>query len=931
VCALTFNTSGRNYETEQAQTMQDNFMPEHQAKLELSAAGQSDELQQLYDCAPCGYHSLDRQGLYLRINQTELKMLGYEWDEVVGKIRFPELLTPESKAKFSKSFPKFQKEGSIEDLEFEMVRKDGSILPISLSASVIRDKKGNYLMSRSVVVDISDRKRSEVERQEIEFALQQSQHFIEHIIHAVPYIVSVYSLDERRTVYINRSLGEVLGYPPAEIEQMGRQIIDFLHHPDEPHPIDISLNNVSTIQDGEIREFEHRMRHFNGEWRWHHVRYTSFARHPEGRISQVLAIVHDITASKQAQLELQYTEDRLRYLLTANPAVIYACEASGRYAATFVSENVTGMFGYHSWDFLADPHFWSHQIHPEDRERVFADLQMILKRGRHVYEYRFLHQNGNYIWVRDELRLILDAQGEPLEIIGYWSDITERKQSEQTMHEQADLLDIAPDAIFVHNLDYQILYWNKGAEQLYGWQTADAIGQDSRQFVSEDALAQFEAAMAIVLSAGTWQGELTKIAASGKSVIVSSRKSLLRDAAGNPKSILIVETDITEQKQLESQFFRAQRLESLGTLASGIAHDLNNILTPILGIVEILPLQFPNLDDRTQNLLTILNDSTRRGADLVKQILSFTRGVEGKPTYIQVHHLIKEIQRIIKQAFPKNIEATFDYSKHLWTIEADSTPIHQVLMNLCVNARDAMPDGGTLSIGTENLTLDENYARIHLDAHAGDYIVISIADTGMGMTPETIDRIFDPFFTTKDIGKGTGLGLSTSMGIIKSHDGFITVYSEVGKGTCFKVYLPATDTHETESPPILDLPLGNNELILIVDDEISVRAITGTTLETYNYRVLTANDGIEAIATYAEHKKDIHVILLDLMMPALDTVTTVRTLHKLNPHVKIIAMSGLSTNEQMTKNLRDSGVRTFLAKPFTAEDLLNTLEQVCAQ
>jgi PAS domain S-box-containing protein len=911
--------------------MQDNFMPEYRAQLDLAAEAQNAEFQQLYDCAPCGYHSLDRDSVYVRINQTELDMLGYEWDEVVGKIHFPDLLTPASQAKFRQSFPEFQKRGWVKDLEFDLIRKDGSVLPVSLSATVIRDESGNYLMSRSVVIDISERQRNQTERQAIELALQQSQYFTEHLIHAVPYIISVYSLDEGQIVYINRSLGESLGYSPAEIEQMGDRIIDLLHHPDEPHPIQAAFSDIDTIQDGEIRVFEHRMRHCDGDWRWHHVRYTSFARHPDGRVSQILAIVHDITDSKQAQLELQRTEDRLRYLLTANPAVIYACEASGHYTATFVSENVTGMLGYHSWDFLADPHFWAQQIHPDDRERVFADLQTILDRGWHVYEYRFRHQNGHYIWVRDELRLVLDAAGEPLEIIGYWSDITERKQSEQTMHEQADLLDIAPDAIFVHNLDYQILFWNKGAEQLYGLPTAEAIGQDSRQFISEEAATQFEAAMDIVLSAGTWQGELTKITATGKPVIVSSRRSLLRDALGNPKSILIVETDITEQKQLESQFFRAQRLESLGTLASGIAHDLNNILTPILGIVEILPLQFPDIDERTQNLLTILNDSTRRGADLVKQILSFTRGVEGKPTCIQIHHLIKEIQRIIKQAFPKNIEAVFDYSKHLWTIEADSTLIHQVLMNLCVNARDAMPDGGTLSIGTENLTIDENYARIHLDARSGDYIVVSVTDTGMGMTAELIDRIFDPFFTTKEVGKGTGLGLSTSMGIIKSHGGFITVYSEVGKGTRFKVYLPATDTQATEPQPLLDLPLGNNELILIVDDEISVRAITSTTLETYNYRILTAGDGIEAIATYAEHKKDISVILLDLMMPSLDTVTTVRTLHKLNPQVKIIAMSGLSTNEQMTQNLRASGVRTFLAKPFTAEDLLNTLEQVCAQ
>jgi PAS domain S-box-containing protein len=909
--------------------MQDKFTPKYRPELDLSSPeAQRDELQQLYDLAPCGYHSIDRDGMFRRINQTELDMLGYTWDEVVDKLYFADLLTVESQAKFRENFPIFHQRGWVKDLEFEMICKDGQILPISLSATVIRDADGNYLLSRSIVIDIRDRQRIEAERQAVEIALQQSQHFVESVIHAIPYLLSVYNIDDGEIVYANHSLGELLGYPQVEIERMGDRIVQLLRHPDEPDPIGIGMASLDRLKDGEIKELEHRMRHYRGEWRWHQSRYTPFNRHPDGSISQVLTVTHDITPSKQAELELRHTEDRLRYLLAANPAVIYACEATGNFAATFVSENITAMLGYGSQDILADPNFWTNLIHSADRDRIFAELPQLFVNDWHVHEYRFLHQNGHYIWVRDELRLIRNAQGEPLEIIGSWSDITDRKQSEQTMHEQADLLDIAPDAIFVHNLDYQILFWNKGAERLYGWQTAAAIGQDSRQLVSEDSLERFEEGMKIVLTTGTWKGELAKVTTTGQPITVSSRRALLRDPAGNPKSILTVETDITEKKQLEAQFFRAQRLESLGTLASGIAHDLNNILTPILGIVEILPLQFPDIDARTQNLLQILEDSTRRGADLVKQIVSFTRGVEGKPTYIQLRHLLKEIQRITQQTFPRNIEIVFDYSKHLWTIEADSTLIHQVLMNLCVNSRDAMPDGGTLTVSTDNFDIDENYARIHLDAQPGKYIMVSIADTGSGIDPATIERIFDPFFTTKEIGKGTGLGLSTAAGIIKSHGGFINVYSELGKGSCFKVYLPATDANETQSEPAIDLALGNNELILIVDDETSVRDITSHTLETYNYRVLTASDGIEAIAKYAEHKQSVNAILLDLMMPSLDTITTVRTLYKLNPQVKIIAMSGLAANEQLIQNLQANGVRSFLAKPFTAETLLNTLAEV---
>jgi two-component system, cell cycle sensor histidine kinase and response regulator CckA len=301
--------------------------------------------------------------------------------------------------------------------------------------------------------------------------------------------------------------------------------------------------------------------------------------------------------------------------------------------------------------------------------------------------------------------------------------------------------------------------------------------------------------------------------------------------------------------------------------------------------------------------------------------------LEGKPTSTQVTHLLAEIQKIIRQTFPKNIELSLDLAANLRLIAADATMLHQVFMNLCVNARDAMPNGGQLSIKTENLTIDENYARMNFDAHVGPYVVVTIADTGIGIAAEILDRIFDPFFTTKDIGQGTGLGLSTVIGIVKSHHGFINVYSEVGKGTQFTVYLPATEIDATEAIVEAEPPGGQGELILVVDDETAIQEITQVTLESHGYTVMTANDGIEAIALYAEHKREIRVVLLDLMMPSLDSPTTMRTLYKLNPQVQIIAMSGLATNESVTKTLKE-GVQEFLAKPFTAPELLNLIARV---
>jgi CheY-like chemotaxis protein len=248
-------------------------------------------------------------------------------------------------------------------------------------------------------------------------------------------------------------------------------------------------------------------------------------------------------------------------------------------------------------------------------------------------------------------------------------------------------------------------------------------------------------------------------------------------------------------------------------------------------------------------------------------------------------------------------------------------------MNLCVNARDAMPDGGTLRLSAENLFIDENYAQMHLDASVGPYIVISVADNGTGISPEIMDRIFEPFFTTKELGKGTGLGLSTVTGIIKSHGGFVNVYSEVGRGTEFKVYLPAVEVMETLEAQDIELPIGHRELVFVVDDEAAICETTKTSLETYGYQVLTASDGIEAIALYAQHKDKISVVLMDMMMPYMDGPTTIRTLQKINPKVKIIAVSGLASSYKLTAAM-GSGVKAFLSKPFTAQELLKTIDGI---
>lgn len=536
-------------------------------------------------------------------------------------------------------------------------------------------------------------------------------------------------------------------------------------------------------------------------------------------------------------------------------------------------------------------------------------------------------KDGSIYWVDTTIVPFLNDAGKPYQYVSIRYDITERKRGEEQIREQAELLDEAREAIIVRDLHDLLLYWNQGAERVYGWTKDEVLGTDVGELLYTSNRAPFELAKRTVMETGAWAGELRHTTRSGKEIVVESRWSLVRDERGEPRAVLAINSDVTEKKRLESQFLRAQRMESIGTLASGIAHDLNNILSPILMAIEMLQIKLA--DDESQRWLSILQTNAERGGSMVKQVLSFARGIEGERMALQPKHLLKDVIKIMGETLPKGISIKYNIPENLDAISADATQIHQVLMNLCVNARDAMPLGGTLRITAENKELDQNYAQMHIEAKPGRYVAISVEDSGTGMPPDVVNRIFEPFYTTKQIGQGTGLGLSTALTIVRSHGGFINVYSEVGRGTQFVFMLPvaevAHDSAVTWARP--DLPLGQGELILVVDDEESIREITKGTLETFGYRALLAADGTEALALYAEHRADISLVLTDMMMPFMDGPSTIRAMRKLNPQVKIIAASGLTGNGRAA-DVSSLEVEAFLPKPYTAERLLTTLASI---
>ena len=710
----------------------------------------------------------------------------------------------------------------------------------------------------------------------------------------------------------------IFGTDPRTFLPSHQRFLEFVH-PDDRDQVDRAFTQSFSLHDAQ--EVQHRIVMPDGREKHVIERWQVF---PDagGRPRRAVGTVQDITERRQAEAELQRTHNLLQSVADGIPDAVFVKDLEGRYllfnqgAAHLVGQSVAEVLGKNDVSLFG-----------QEGARVIAN------NDRRVLETGAIHTEEEVLTAAGVTRTYLatkapyrDAQGKIIGVIGISRDITERKQNEQKLYEHATLLERARDAIVVRDLDHRILFWNRGAERIYGWTAEEVLGRSIKELLYQDPM-PFIVATASVIENGEWIGEIDQFDRDGKAVTIEGRWTLLRDDTGRPKSILAINTDVTERKQLEQQFLRAQRMDSIGTLAGGIAHDLNNVLLPILMSVEVLRLQ--ETDERRLGILATIETSAKRGAAMVRQVLSFARGVESQKEEISARLLLKEIEKIVNETFLKTISIRCQIADDLWTVSGDPTQLHQVLLNLCVNARDAMPSGGVLSLSARNMMVDGSYASMNIGARPGPYVILEVEDNGMGMPTAVVERIFEPFFTTKEIGKGTGLGLSTTLAIVKSHGGFVRVESDVGVGTKFQVFIPANPNAviTTDEPGTHELPQGKGELVLVVDDEAIVLEITRHTLESFGYRVLLATDGAEAVSLFAAHEKDISIVLTDMMMPVMDGPSTAQVLRRINPAVKIVGASGMNVSGMVAK-ASAAGVRHFLPKPYTAETLLVKLHQV---
>jgi PAS domain S-box-containing protein len=680
----------------------------------------------------------------------------------------------------------------------------------------------------------------------------------------------------------------------------------------EAHAI---ATGIRAVLRGETRSFSIEYpRHSPAEHRWFRLVATPLnENHRAGAV-----VMHiDITDAKK-------NEERLRLITDLVPHGIFAKDAAGRHIfanpalAELAGLSIEEVLGKTDFDLVSDK---------AQAEAYLADDRAVMQSGSKMFisEEPRTDLSGRTRFLQTLKIPFTVAETGERAVLGVCIDITERKRVDGRFRR---LVDSNVQGVFFWNTNGKITGANDAFLAMVGYtrEDLDAGSMGWAQMTPPEYAEADQRALAEAAATGICKSyEKEYIRKDGSRVPILLGAAMFED---NPQDGVCFVLDLTERKKLEHQFLRAQRMESIGTLAGGIAHDLNNILAPILMSIDIL--RDASRDPQATAILETIETSAKRGADIVRQVLSFARGIEGERIEIQTKHLLMDLESIIRDTFPKDIRLHFAVSSNPWTILGDPTQVHQILLNLCVNARDAMPQGGRLNIAVENAVLDEHYAAMNLQAKPGNYVNINVTDTGVGIPPEIIEKIFEPFFTTKEVGKGTGLGLSTVIAIVKSHGGFVNVYSEPGKGTTFKLFLPAIDAPSgaaSQQRGELSFPRGSGEMILLVDDEPSLSIVASQTLQAFGYRVLCATDGADAVAVYLAHRNEVALVLTDMMMPVMDGPAMIHALRRVNPEVKIIATSGLNANYGLTK-LADMRIKHFLTKPYTAETLLKTLRAV---
>jgi PAS domain S-box-containing protein len=650
-------------------------------------------------------------------------------------------------------------------------------------------------------------------------------------------------------------------------------------------------------------------------------------RDASGRVARVQGALLDVTERKRAERTLRLSEERFRNVARATADTIWDWDLGTD--AMWWGDGMQTLFGYAPDELEPGSQSWTARIHPDDRQRVHDSIHGVIDGGGELWsaEYRFMRRDGSFATVLDRGFVIHDAAGSALRMVGGMTDLTDRRAAEDRLRQQAALLDESQDSIIVRDLDERVQYWNRGAERMFGWSAQEAVGRSLSELQMVNASGT-GAARTALMTTGKVAATFVQRHKDGSPVSVEGRWTLVRDAQGEPTAVFGVGTDVTARLELEAQLQQARRLEAVGQLTGGVAHDFNNLLTVILGNADLLAEQLAD-----QPLLLPLAEMTRtaaeRGAELTQRLLAFARRQALQPLAVDAHQLMAAMDALLRRTLPENIELELVRGAGLWSALVDPVQLESAVLNLVLNARDAMAQGGKITLETANASIDQEYADRHADVLPGQYVLLSVSDTGDGMTPAQLARAFEPFFTTKGVGKGSGLGLSMVYGFVKQSRGHVKLYSEPGHGTTARLYLPRAEgpPEVVAAPVTADRDFRGTATVLVVEDDPLVRRHARDVLIGLGYQVTVADNGVAALAI-VEQRGDIDLLFTDVVMPGgingrelADAALTLR------PALKVLYTSGYTENAIVHHGRLDRGVQ-LLPKPYRSVDLARKVHAV---
>ncbi len=857
-------------------------------------------------------------GRFVEFNKAACLNLGYSQQEF-ARLTVADIEAEQSPEQIKSNIAQMLASPTGMTIETVHRKKCGELRTVRLNARRLEIKGKTYLSA--MWTDITERKRAEQ-------VLRRSEERFRRLFDLAPTPLAL-SDHQGVVTYVNIQASRLFGYSTADIptlEHWWEQA-----YPDAAYRQEVAeiwqqrLQKARELK-GPVEPMECQVTCKDGQVRTVEISAIELDQ-------ELLVTFFDLTQRRETEDALVHEQEFTLALLENLDAGVVACDAAGKLrlfnraarewhglGPTDVSqEQWAGSYDLYEADGVTPMDFHSVPLARAMRQEKVRGARMAItpkgKLPRHIIA---------------NASPVVAADGRRLGAVAVMHDITEQLKSQAQMQLQSAALNAAANVIVITNASGDIVWANEAFTRHTGYSVEEALGHNPRMLKSGVQGKEFYDHLWATVTAGeVWHGELRNRRKDGTLFDEEMTITPVRSTTGKITHFIAIKQDVTERRNLEKQYLRAQRMEGVGLLAGGIAHDLNNVLAPILMSAELL--RYHDLPAEALNIIETMETSAKRGADIVKQVLTFARGIEGEKGLVQLRHLIKDMVRMANETFPRNINIKTWVAGDLHSIKGDATQLHQVLLNLGVNARDAMPGGGELIFSASNAHLTATELRAHANLKPGDYVRLEVSDTGTGIPPEVIERIFDPFFTTKEQGKGTGLGLATVLGIDRGHGGAIEVESTPGQGSKFIVLLPALpqgspgDTHKEKA----SLPQGRNELILLVDDEKGILMIGETLLKRSGYRVLTAANGVDALTVFLQNQAEIKLVITDIMMPTMDGVALVTQLRRLKPDIKCIAASGLmgAQDNLRVEELKTNGVRHFLMKPFTLEALLRALDE----